>query len=232
MQVRKGLVASSKKLYNLPMRNILKVKEFAQLKMGTESTGHDWFHVERVFKTATMISQGEKDTDLFIIQAAALLHDLGDWKVNTSDKTEEEIIADACKDLDINLEDTKQIIDIILNMSFSKNVDRQKKLSMEGKIVQDADRLEALGAIGIARAFAFGGKNNRELYNPEIKPSKYKTLKDYQNTKNPTINHFYEKLFLLVPLMNTKTGKQMAAKREKYMKNFLKQFYAEWEGEI
>lgn len=212
------------------MRDIQKLGDFVKQKMSGETTGHDWYHVERVLKTATKIYKKEKQGDLFIIQAASLLHDLGDWKVNTSGKSEGEIIAAACQDLGISQEDNTKIVNIILNMSYSRNLDKKQKLSIEGKIVQDADRLEALGAIGIARAFAYGGKKQRQIYNPEIKIQEFTATDSYRNSESTTINHFYEKLFKLRKLLNTKTAKEIAKKREKFMKEFLKEFYAEWDG--
>ncbi len=206
------------------------MKKLVKEKMSGEATGHDWFHVLRVMETATRIAKKEKNVNLFLIQAAALLHEIGDWKINNSHETEEEIIDQACKKLHLSPLDTKQIKEIVLNMSFSKNLANKRKLSLEGKIVQDADRLEALGAIGIATAFAYGGKKNRELYNPDIKPQTFTSLEQYRTSQSHTINHFYEKLFKLKKLLNTKTAKTIATKREKFMKAFLKQFYAEWEG--
>lgn len=198
--------------------------------MSGEHTGHDFFHVDRVSKTALEIAKKETGVDLFLIQAAALLHDLGDYKVNNTKKSEEEILKDACNDLKIPSDYSFKILEIILNMSYSKNIKSRQKLSLEGKIVQDADRLDSIGAIGIARAFAFGGSRKRELYNPEIKPKTYTSLEEYRNSENPTLNHFYEKLFFLKDLMNTETGKKMATKRDKVMKNFLSEFDAEWNG--
>jgi uncharacterized protein len=214
------------------MREISKIAEYVKGKMAGEATGHDWFHVERVLKTATKIAQKEKDVDLFIVQAAALMHDLGDWKVNTSGKTEQGIITDACKILSISEEDTENILKIILNMSFSKNISAKNKLSIEGKIVQDADRLDALGAIGIARVFAYGGKKGRPLYDPAIKPQSFTSTTAYRNSQSHTVNHFYEKLFKLRKQLNTKTAKAIAVKREKFMKTFLKEFYSEWDGNL
>jgi uncharacterized protein len=212
------------------MRDIIVVTNYVKEKMSGESTGHDWFHVERVFKTATKIAKKEKNVDLFIVQAAALLHDLGDWKVNYSEKTEEEIVAEACQRLSFSDEDTEKIQEIILNMSYSKNIGSKKKLCVEGRIVQDADRLEALGAIGIARAFAYGGKKNRPLYDPDSKPDSFTSTEAYRTAQGHTINHFYEKLFKLIKLLNTQAAKDIAIKREIFMKSFLKEFYAEWNG--
>lgn len=219
-------------MYNPFMGNekIFSIKTYVKEKMSGEATGHDWFHVERVFTTATKIAKAEKNVDLFIVQAAALLHDIGDWKVATAEKSEEEILDEAFDTLQIPRESSEEIKDIILNMSFRKNITGKKSLSSEGKIVQDADRLEALGAIGIARAFAYGGKKKRAIYNPAIKPQEFTSIEAYKNSDGTTINHFYEKLFKLRKQLNTKTAKKIALKREKFMKDFLKEFYAEWNG--
>lgn len=206
------------------------IQKFVKSKMEGEGTGHDWFHVERVVATAKRICLKEKNADKFLVEAAALLHDIGDWKLNSSGRTEEEILRSVCKKLDLEDSDSKRIIEIIINMSFSANIGSKKKLCLEGQIVQDADRLDALGAIGIARAFAYGGKKGRELYNPTKKPKKFASTTSYRNSDGPTINHFYEKLFLIKKQLNTKEAVKIAEKREKFMKEFLKEFYSEWEG--
>lgn len=199
--------------------------------MGHESTGHDWFHIERVVKIAKQIAKKETGTDIFVIELAALLHDIADWKVRDANKSEVEVLEDVTKQLMFPTNTKEKVIEIVLNMSYSKNLDGRNKLSKEGEIVQDADRLEALGAIGVARAFAYGGKKNREMYNPLIKPKSFTSTDSYRKANGTTINHFYEKLFLLKGLMNTKTAKQIANKREKFMKKFLDEFYKEWDGE-
>ncbi len=209
---------------------ISEIETYVKGKMAGESTGHDWFHVQRVLKTATHLAKKEKNVDIFIVQVAALLHDIGDWKINNSGKTEEEILDVACSILKLPNPDQIAIKSIILNMAFSKNIAGQKKLSREGKIVQDADRLEALGAIGIARAFAYGGKKSRQIYNPEVTPKTYSSTEEYRNSDSHTINHFYEKLFKVRKQLHTKAAKEIAMKREKFMKAFLKEFYAEWDG--
>lgn len=211
------------------------VEIYVKKKTERETTGHDWFHADRVRRNALFIAQkefGNKDIDLFLLQAVALMHDLGDWKVNTTSKSEKEILENACLMLKIPENYSSQIVEIITHLSYSANIEKKYELPFEGKIVQDADRLDALGAIGIARAFAFGGKRDRQIYNPNIKPKTHKSTKSYKTTENPTINHFYEKLFLLKDLMNTKTGKKLALKREKFMKKYLEKFYGEWKGEI
>lgn len=211
------------------------IKSYVKEKMSGETTGHDFFHVDRVRRNALEIASKEisaQTIDLFLVEAAALMHDLGDWKLNSTGRAEKEIIEAACSELDMPPVYTEKIVDIITHMSYSSNISMKYDLLIEGQIVQDSDRLEALGAIGLARTFAHGGKNKSEIYNPTIKPRIYKSTKEYRTLKNTSINHFYEKLFLLKDLMNTKTGKQMAERREKFMKDFLKEFYAEWNGEI
>ncbi len=210
------------------------IETFVKEKTENETTGHDWFHADRVRRNAMYIARKDfsnRNIDLFLLQSVALMHDLGDWKVNTTEKSEKEILADACKTLDIPEPYSSQIVEAITRLSFSANIEKKNELPLEGQIVQDADRLDALGAIGIARAFAFGGQRNRQIYNPNIKPQRLKSEKDYKNTQNPSINHFYEKLFLIKDLMNTKTGKKLAIKREKFMKKYLDEFYREWETE-
>lgn len=216
------------------MNNVLfleKTRKYVKGKMSGESTGHDWFHAERVVNMALKIAQSEKNVDVFLVEIAALLHDIGDWKLNTSDKTEEEILTETMTLLSFPKELQTKVLDIVPNMSFSKNVSEKKELSIEGKIVQDADRLDSLGAIGIARAFAYGGKQKRELYNPDIKPRTFQDTAAYRNSKSHTVNHFYEKLFLLKDLMNTPYAQKIAEKREHYMKEFLDEFLSEWNGE-
>ena len=204
---------------------------YAKEKMSHESTGHDWFHVERVVKIAKQIAKKETDTDIFVIELAALLHDIADWKVRNANKSEDKVLEEVTQRLKFPNEVKEKILEIVPNMSYSKNLDGRKKLSREGEIVQDADRLDALGAIGIARAFAYGGKKNREIYNPLVTPKNFKSTNSYRIANGTTINHFYEKLFLLKDLMNTETAKKIASKREKFMKKFLEEFYKEWEGE-
>jgi|ERR1700722_4945211 len=206
-------------------------RDYVKEKMGHESTGHDWFHIERVVKMAKQIAKKETGTDIFVIELAALLHDIGDWKIRDFNKSEDEVLEDVTKLLTFPTDIKEKVIEIVLNMSYSKNLDGRTKLSLEGEIVQDADRLEALGAIGIARAFAYGGKKNREMYNPLVKPKNFKSTDSYRTANGTTINHFYEKLFLLKDLMNTETAKKVASKREKFMKKFLDEFYKEWNGE-
>lgn len=198
---------------------------------GTES-GHDWWHIQRVWKNALSILKSEP-ANQFIVELAALLHDIADSKFHNGD---EEIgpqkAGEFLKSLEIDEGIIIQVQQIIRNMSFKASLGQINFHSKELEIVQDADRLDAIGAIGIARAFAYGGFKNRELYNPDIPPAHNMSKAEYKNSAAPTINHFYEKLLLLKNKMNTTAGRKMAEKRHQYMQSFLEQFYQEWDAEI
>lgn len=205
---------------------ILFVKE--QLK--NAEGGHDWFHIERVYKNAQVIAAAE-DCDLEVVTLAALLHDIADSKFHNGDETIGPKVARAFLEANQVVPATvDHVIAIIENISFKGGNFDQQFHSKELAIVQDADRLDAIGAIGIARTFNYGGFKNRALYDPEIKPNLSQTKEEYKKNEAPTINHFYEKLLLLSDKMNTETGKKMAKKRHDFMVHFLAQFYAEWEG--
>ena len=203
---------------------------FVKTTLAQAEGGHDWFHIERVYKNALLIAESEK-CDLKIVQLGALLHDIADSKFHDGDESigpktartflESEKVEPAIID---------HVIAIIENISFKGGKVERQFSSIELDIVQDADRLDAIGAIGIARTFNYGGFKNRALYNPEIAPNLTMTKDEYKNNEAPTINHFYEKLLLLKDKMNTQTGKQIAQDRHRYMEDFLEQFYAEWEG--
>lgn len=204
---------------------------FVKITLANAEAGHDWFHIERVYHTAKTINAIEKGDEL-IVALAALLHDIADSKFNDGD---EEIGPQKAGDFlkSINVDDTviNQVQQIIRNLSFKASFGEITFKAKELDIVQDADRLDAIGAIGIARAFTYGGFKNRVLYDPEIKPNLSMSKEEYKNTTAPTINHFYEKLLLLKDLMKTPTGKAMALKRHQFMLTYLDQFYAEWKGE-
>lgn len=193
--------------------------------------GHDWFHIERVWKTAMHIAEKEKDVNHEIVALGALLHDIADSKFHDGDETigpkiaEEFLITQ-----NTSVETIKAVINIIKHISFKGGNQLQTYTSKELNIVQDADRLDALGAIGIARTFNYGGHKGHALYDPEITPNLHMTKEEYKNSDAPTLNHFYEKLLLLKDRMNTKTGKQLAEERHAFMELFLKQFYKEREG--
>lgn len=194
--------------------------------------GHDWFHTLRVFNNALLIAKDEK-VDAFVVALGALLHDIADSKFNDGDETVGPRIARAF--LFKHNTDSKvieHVINIIENISFKGGHETQKFKSIELDVIQDADRLDAMGAIGIARCFNYGGFKNRGLYDPDIKPNLNMSKEEYKGSNAPTINHFYEKLLLLKDLMNTKTGKKIALERHNYMLGFLEQFYNEWDGKL
>ena len=193
--------------------------------------GHDWFHINRVYKNALLIAKNEK-VDLFVVQLGALLHDIADAKFYDGD---ESIGPKKARDFleSQQVEETviSHIENIILFISYKSSFDHNRSFSSpELNVIQDADRLDAIGAIGIARCFNYGGFKNRSLYDPEIRPNLQMTKEEYKNSTAPSINHFYEKLLLLKDNMNTKTGKIIAQKRHSFMDEFLQQFLDEWEG--
>lgn len=204
---------------------------FVKEKLRGAEGGHDWFHIERVYKNALLIAKTES-CDLNVVALGALLHDIADSKFHDGDETVGPRTARALLESQQVDEDTiAHVVNIIENISFKGGNFEKKFSSKELDIVQDADRLDAIGAIGIARCFNYGGFRNRELYNPEIAPQMNMDKETYKASTSPTINHFYEKLLLLKDKMNTATGRQIAAQRHSYMEGFLAQFYAEWEGE-
>lgn len=203
---------------------------FVKQQLATAEAGHDWWHILRVWNNAKLIAQTENVNHL-IVELAALLHDIADSKFNNGDeeigpKTAAAFLKSIHTDDDV----ISEVSLIIKHMSFKASFGEQQYFSPELAVVQDADRLDAIGAIGIARAFTYGGFKNRELYNPEIKPDLNLTKEAYKNSTAPTINHFYEKLLLLKDKMNTSTGKQIASKRHEFMVQYLDHFYEEWNG--
>lgn len=208
---------------------IQKTAEYIKQEFSDDSSGHDWWHIYRVWKNALTLCEHE-NADMFIVQLAALLHDLDDWKFNDSgDETPLRARAwlESCG---VEIPVTDKVCEIIMHISYKGANVENKMESLEGFIVQDADRLDAIGAIGIGRAFAYGGYKNRPMYDPESKPQLHATFEQYKNSKSATINHFYEKLLLLKDMMNTETAKRMAEQRHTVMLNFLDQFMNEWEG--
>lgn len=210
---------------------IHKTINFVKEQLKNAEGGHDWFHVQRVYNNALKIADTER-CDLPVVQLGALLHDIADSKFHNGDETvgpriaktflEQENVAEAS---------ITHVINIIKNISFKGGNFKPEFSSIELQIVQDADRLDAIGAIGIARTFNYGGFKNRALYNPDISPTLDMTKEEYKKGDSPTINHFYEKLLLLKDRMNTETGRKLAEHRHDYMLTFLLQFYAEWRGE-
>ncbi|WNM19718.1 HD domain-containing protein [Flavobacterium capsici] len=204
---------------------------FVKEQLKNAESGHDWFHIERVYKNALLIAQSEV-CNLEIVKLGALLHDIADSKFHNGDETVGPKTARTfLESQNVSEVTIIHVINIIENISFKGGNFEKKFNSIELEIVQDADRLDAIGAIGIARTFNYGGFKNRQLFNPAIPPKLNMTKEEYKNSDAPTINHFYEKLLLLKDKMNTKTGKEIAKERHLFMEKFLSQFYAEWEGE-
>lgn len=206
---------------------INKTKEFVKEKLYGEGSGHDWYHIERVYNLSKYLAKKE-NADFFIVEMTALLHDIDDWKFSSNNTTDTTTTENFLKSSGVTEEDLIKIIKIIKTMSFKGGVVDSSQDTIEGKVVQDADRLDAIGAIGIARTFAYGGSKNRVIYNPNIKPINFNSLDEVKSSDNHTINHFYEKLLKLKDRMNTKSAKEIAIARHKYMEEFLNEFYYEW----
>ncbi|PKQ63014.1 phosphohydrolase [Labilibaculum filiforme] len=204
--------------------------EFVKKTLADAEGGHDWWHIYRVWKSAKELAKSEK-ADLFVVELGALLHDIADSKFH--DGNEEigpRLAREFLSSLSVDEQTILHVENIINNISFKGGKEAQKFTSPELDVVQDADRMDAIGAIGIARTFNYGGHKNREIYNPTIPPNLNMSKEEYKNSDAPTINHFYEKLLLLKDRMNTQAGKAMAEKRHAFMQVYLDQFYSEWEG--
>lgn len=203
---------------------------FVQKELEGAEGGHDWFHIERVYKNALLIAK-EEDVDLLVVSLGALLHDIADSKFHNGDETVGPLKAKNFLEAEgVSNAVIAHVINIIENISFKGGNTQQTFHSIELDVVQDADRLDALGAIGIARTFNYGGYKNRAIYDPAVAPQLDMSPAAYKASKSPTINHFYEKLLLLKDRMNTNSGEKIARERHRFMEKFLDQFYAEWEG--
>lgn len=212
---------------------IARTTNFVKETLHNAEAGHDWLHTERVYNNALHIASKEK-VDHMVVSLGALLHDIADSKFHNGDEEIGPQLADKhLKSLGVEGDIIDQVVDIIRHISFKNSLDATSQYvpSMELKVVQDADRLDAIGAIGIARAFNYGGYKNRPLYDPAVKPNLKMSKEEYKKSSNPTINHFYEKLLLLKDQMNTATGREMAEERHDFMLRYLDQFYREWNGE-
>lgn len=206
-----------------------KTINFVKKKLENAEGGHDWFHIERVFNTSKLLLEHER-ADPVVVQLAALLHDIADPKFHNGDESiGPKMARDFLASENVDQNTVQHVVDIIKHISFKNSLDKNGEAftSKELQIVQDADRLDAMGAIGIARAFNYGGFKNRALYDPDIPPNPNMTKEQYKASKAPTINHFYEKLLLLKDGMNTKTGKKMAQERHQFMLDYLGQFFKE-----
>jgi uncharacterized protein len=207
-----------------------KTGELVRSKLDEESTGHDWWHVERVRATALRIAEHER-ADVFVVELAALLHDVEDYKFSGSAEAGPRFAHEHLSSLGVSGDIADHVSDIIRRMSFKGANVEQLPLSLEGRCLQDADRLDAIGAIGIARTFAYGGHVGRPIHDPELAPTPHDTVDSYLNSKGTTINHFHEKLLLLRERMNTEFGRKLADERHRYMVAFLDEFHSEWQGQ-
>ena len=205
---------------------------FVKEKLEGAEAGHDWFHIERVWKLSKKIAEKEGG-NLEVIELSALLHDIADPKFHNGDETLAlKISQNFLEEIHVNAELIEQVLFVIKNISFKNRAEAPENPPLELQIVQDADRLDAIGAIGIARTFNFGGFKNNLMYHPEIKPNLGMNKEEYKKSNGTTINHFYEKLLLLKDLMNTETAKKIASERHGFMLQFLDEFYKEWNVEL
>lgn len=198
---------------------------FIKARLAGDCSGHDWWHVYRVWKNAILIGEQEK-SDLFVVELAALLHDIADWKFNDGNEDDgPQMAREWLEKLSVDEDEISHVCQIIRGVSFKGAGVRNDIMTIEGMVVQDADRLDAIGAVGIARAFAYGGSRGREIYDPDASPENHVSFEQYKDCKGSTINHFYEKLLLLKDRMNTVTAKKIACSRHRVLEDFLKEFY-------
>lgn len=211
---------------------IEKTREFIKGKFDGEGSGHDWWHVYRVWKNAFAIGKEEK-ANMYVVQLGALLHDIADYKFHKGDFTAGPKAArEYLESIDVDGETINHVCDIVENISFKGAGAEKPMRTLEGKVVRDADRLDAIGAIGIARCFVYGGHKGTPIHLPDVKPQLHQTADEYVKRQNSQINHFYEKLLLLKDLMLTDAGRKIAEERHKFMETYLQQFHKEWEGLI
>lgn len=214
----------------VPTELIRKTEEVVRSKLHNESTGHDWWHADRVRSTAVRIAR-EESADAFVVELAALLHDVEDFKFSGSEDTGPRFAGDFLLSIGVAEQDANHVAEIIRNISFKGARVEPAPLSLEGRCIQDADRLDAIGAIGIARTFAYGGYKKRPIHDPDVAPVAHDSVRSYLDTKGTTINHFHEKLLLLRERMNTEFGRKLAEERHRFMEEFLAEFESEWSGE-
>lgn len=209
---------------------IQQVADVVRKKFEGEGTGHDWWHIYRVWRMSSRLSAQYKDVDRFVVELAALVHDMADHKLMENPSDGENEIKRLLFHHQVSEDGVNRVLQIVRHVSFKGAKVKDKMESLEGQIVQDADRLDAIGAIGIARTFAYGGSKARELYNPAIPVEEHDNFAAYKNSEAPTINHFYEKLLLLKDRLNTEAAVKIAEERHRFMEEFLERFYDEWEG--
>lgn len=209
---------------------LIEISDFVKEKQTGEESGHDWWHTYRVVKLTRYLAE-EEGADLFISELGALLHDIADWKfMGGNDKASSKVAIELLNKYNVDQKTIDHVCHIVDNVSYKGQAHKNGINTIEGMVVQDADRLDALGAIGVARTFAFGGSDGRELYNPEKKPSENMSFEEYKNNKSSSINHFYEKLLLIKDRLNTESAQRIAAERHQFMLDFLDEFYKEWDN--
>lgn len=209
-------------------------KEYVRRTLEGEGSGHDWWHIYRVWKNAINIAKNEQ-ADLFVVELAALLHDIADWKFHPDDDAGPKVARQWLESINVHEEVIKKVCSVIAEVSFKGAHVTSTASSKEAMIVQDADKLDAIGALGIARCFMYSGHVGKILYDPAIKPTLHTSFEEYKKAagaENPAINHFYEKLLLLKSRMHTETARKMAQERHEFMERYLEQFYGEWEGKL
>jgi uncharacterized protein len=214
----------------MPLSNVEKVTDYLKTKFSDDVSGHDWHHLERVRRLSLYIAKQEGLTDLHSIELAALLHDVSDEKLNDNRESGQKKLENILLLLDLTDKEREKIQAVIASVSF-KGGNETAITEIEAKVVRDADRLDAIGAIGIARTFAYGGSKGNPLFNPELRVRENMTIEEYRNGETSTIHHFYEKLLKLKNLMCTETGRKLAEERHAFMENFLQQFFKEWNGQ-
>ncbi len=219
-------------LTQLQKKIINETEEYVYQLLKDDASGHDWWHIDRVRNLTKSIAQKEKgNIDLFVCEMAALLHDVADGKLNKTEAEGEKKVRNWLSRYSLTGKEIEEIMGIILHMSYKGGTNKVALSSIEGKIVQDADRLDAIGAIGIARTMAYSGSKNRLIHDPAKEAREHLTIEEYRSGEDTAIMHFYEKLLKLKDEMNTTAGKQLAEKRHAYMEDYLNEFYAEWDGE-
>lgn len=212
-------------------QTVEQTKRYIKDKFAGESSGHDWWHIYRVWQNAIQIAEKIEGANRFVVELGALLHDVADWKFHDGDTSVGPAIArDWLNKCGVSDTVIAEVVHTIEHISFKGAGETSKMQSLEGKIVQDADRLDAIGAIGIGRTFAYGGSRGRVMYDPDEVPIMHDTFEQYKKSKSPTLNHFYEKLFLLKGRMNTEVAREIAGERHKFMELFVERFLLEWEG--
>lgn len=210
---------------------VQRTADHVRASLAGDSSGHDWWHIRRVWQNAVHIGRRE-GAELYVVELATLVHDIADWKFHGGDESiGPRRAAEWLSSLDVPPATIELVREIVAEVSFKGSLVATPASTLEGQVVQDADRLDAIGAIGIARAFAYGGHAGRAMYDPQIAPEEHASFEAYKKNSGPTINHFHEKLLLLKDRMNTPTGRRLAAARHQFMVEFLNRFHAEWNAE-